>query len=141
MHISQRGLDLIKQFEGCRLTAYRCPADVLTIGYGHTGPDVTEGLRITPQQAEALLRGDLARFEDGVRRHAGAATQDQFDALVSFAFNVGIGALAGSTLLKRHKAGDKARAANEFLRWNKAGGIVLPGLTRRRAAERRLYLS
>jgi len=141
MQISQRGVELIKQYEGCRLTAYRCPAGVPTIGYGHTGRDVTMGLTITAEQAEALLRGDLMRFEDGVRRHAGTATQGQFDALVSFAFNVGIGALAGSTLIRRHKAGDHARAANEFPRWNKAGGIVLPGLTRRRAAERRLYLS
>ncbi len=141
MHISPRGLALIKAFEGCRLTAYLCPAGILTIGFGHTGRDVTEGLRITAEAAEELLRGDLMRFEDGVRRLAGETSQSRFDALVSFAFNLGLGALAGSTLLKRHRAGDFARAANEFLRWNKAGGIVPPGLTRRRAAERRLYLS
>ena len=141
MNISQRGIDLILAFEGVRLTAYRCPADVLTIGYGHTGRDVTEGLAITPARAEELLRANLGRFEDGVRKHARACTQGQFDALVSFAFNLGIAAMAGSTLVRLHRKGDFAGAAGEFVRWNKAGGRVLPGLTRRRAAERALYLS
>lgn len=146
MQISQRGLDLIKRFEGLKLTAYRCPAGVLTIGYGSTGPHVKQGMIITEAEAEALLRNDVARFEDGVNHIVGPCTQGQFDALVSFAFNLGLGALMSSTLLKRHKAGDFARAADAFLSWNKARGAggklaVLPGLTKRRAAERHLYLS
>lgn len=141
MKISQRGLDLIKRFEGLKLTAYRCPAGVLTVGYGSTGPHVKQGMVITEAEAEALLRKDVARFEDGVNHIVGPCTQGQFDALCSFAFNLGLGALMSSTLLKRHKAGDFARAADQFLRWNRGGGRVLPGLTKRRAAERQLYLS
>lgn len=141
MKISQRGLDLIKRFEGLKLTAYRCPAGVLTVGFGSTGPHVKHGMVITEAEAEALLRKDVARFEDGVNHIVGPCSQGQYDALVSFAFNLGLGALMSSTLLKRHKAGDFARAADELLRWNRAGGRVLPGLTRRRAAERQLYLS
>lgn len=141
MQISERGIALIKRFEGCRLRAYRCPARVWTIGYGHTGRDVTPGLVVTPERAEALLRADLMRFENAVRRHAGACTQSQFDALVSFAFNVGVTALARSTLLRRHRAGDFAGAADQFPRWNRAGGMVLPGLVRRRSAECALYLA
>lgn len=145
MQISQRGVDLIKEFEGLRLKAYLCPANVLTIGYGSTGRHVTEGLVITEAKAEELLRADLGRFEDAVRKAALPCTQGQFDALVSFAFNVGIGNLNSSTLLRKHKAGDKAGAAVQFGRWNKARvkGVlrVLPGLTRRRKAEAALYLS
>jgi lysozyme len=141
MQISDRGVALVKSFEGLRQKAYLCPAGVLTIGYGSTGPHVTDGLWITEEQAEALLKKDLARFERFVTAHAGECTQGQFDALVSFAFNVGTGALKGSTLLRRHKAGLFTQAADQFLRWNKAGQRVLPGLTRRRAAERALYLS
>src|SRR5688572_27511716 len=141
METSQRGVDLIKSFEGLRLRAYRDAVGILTIGYGHTGRDVTEGLAIGQAWAEELLRGDLMRFEDGVRKHAGAATQNQFDAMVSLAFNVGVTAFANSTLVHRHRAGDHRAAADEFLRWNRAGGRPLPGLTRRRHAERRLYLA
>jgi lysozyme len=145
MRTSQKGVDLIKSFEGCELRAYVCPAGVLTIGYGHTGPDVRSGQRISEEQAEQLLRDDLGRFEDGVAKHAGKASQGQFDAMVSLCFNIGIRAFAGSTVCKRHRTGDHARAADAFLMWNKGrvrGRLtVLPGLTRRRAAERRLYLS
>jgi lysozyme len=141
MKTSQRGIGLIKGFEGLRTAAYRCPAGILTVGYGHTGRDVTQGLVITEAQAEALLRRDLEHFEQAVTALAGDCTQGQFDALVAFAFNVGIGALKASSLLKRHRAGDFAGAANQFLRWDKAGKQVLPGLTKRRAAERALYLS
>lgn len=88
MHISDNGLDLIKRFEGLRLDAYRCPAGVWTIGYGHTGAGVGEGVAITPEQADILLRADVLRFEDGVRRLAGPCSQGQFDALVSFTFNL-----------------------------------------------------
>lgn len=145
MKISDKGLALIKRFEGLKLTAYRCPAGILTIGYGSTGPHVKHGMIITEAEAEALLRKDVARFEDGVNHIVGPCTQGQFDSLVSFAFNLGLGALMSSTLLKRHKAGDFSRAADAFLSWNKAraGGklVVLPGLTKRRSAERQLYLS
>lgn len=141
MRISQRGLDLIKHFEGCKLKAYLCPANVWTIGYGSTGPHVTEGLVISQARAEELLRQDLARFEQGVSRLAPRATQGQFDALVSFAFNCGLRALENSTLLRRHNAGAHQQAADEFLRWNRAGQRILPGLTRRRAQERSLYNS
>lgn len=136
---SAAGIALIVRFEGERLTAYLCPAGVWTIGVGHTGPDVHPGLRIARDRSRALLMQDLARFEQAVARLAPVATQAQFDALVAFAFNVGSDALAGSTLLRKHKAGDYAGAAAEFARWNKAGGKALPGLTARRAAEARLY--
>jgi lysozyme len=141
METSQRGVDLIKSFEGLRLKAYRDAVGLLTIGYGHTGRDVTEGLVITEAGAEELLRADLMRFEDAVRKHAGPATRNQFDAMVSLAFNVGVTAFANSTLARKHRADDRTGAANEFLRWNRAGGRPLPGLTRRRQAERRLYLA
>jgi lysozyme len=140
MKTSQKGVDLIKSFEGLRNKAYVCPAGVLTIGYGSTGPHVKTGMWISDEQAEALLRKDLARFERTVAQVANSPTQPQFDALVSFAFNVGTGALKSSTLLKRHNAGDIEGAANQFLRWVKAGRTTLPGLVRRRAAERKLYL-
>ncbi len=140
MRISQRGVDLVKGFEGLRLKAYYCAAGVRTIGYGSTGPHVTEGLVISEAEAEALLRKDLARFEAAVNRLAAPCTQGQFDALTSFAFNCGVGALEKSTLLKRHKGGAFEAAGAEFVKWNKGGGRVLPGLTRRRAQERALYL-
>ena len=141
LRTSERGIDLIKRFEGLRLKAYRCPAGIPTIGYGHTGPEVKADLAITCAEADALLRADLQRFETQVRRHAGVCGQHQFDALVSFAFNVGFEAMARSTLLRKHRAGDHTGAADEFLRWNRAGGRVLAGLARRREAERKLYLS
>lgn len=141
MRISQKGVDLVKSFEGLRLKAYLCPANVLTIGYGSTGPHVKEGMVITERDAEDLLRSDLRRFEDGVSRLAPKCTQGQFDAMTSFAFNLGVGALKQSTLLKKHNAGDHAGAAEEFKRWVKAGGVTLKGLVRRRAAEKQLYLS
>ena len=141
MQISERGLDLIRRFEGLRQGAYRCPAGIWTIGYGHTGPDVRKDLTISKEEADALLRADVARFEAGVRRIAGACTQGQFDALVSFAFNLGLGALMSSTLLRKHKAGDRDGAAEQFGRWVHAGGRKLPGLVRRRAAEAALYAS
>jgi lysozyme len=141
MRISQRGLELIKGFEGLRLKAYLCPAGVWTIGYGSTGTHVRAGMVISERDAEDLLRSDLRRFEQGVAKLAPECTQGQFDALVSFAFNLGLGALAKSTLLRKHKAGDHAGAAAEFRKWVMAGGVKLKGLVRRRAAERDLYLS
>lgn len=139
MQISKAGLDLIKKFEGLYLKAYRCPAGVPTIGYGHTA-GVAMGQTITQQQADDYLRRDVRQFERAVARLVTVPlTQGQFDALVSFAFNLGEGALAQSTLLRLLNAGDYAGAAAQFDRWNKAGGRVLPGLVRRRAAERALF--
>ena len=142
--IGGRGIALIEEAEGCRLTAYPDPGTggvPWTIGVGHTGPDVHPGLVISKEQADALLRDDLARFEQGVAALAAghATTQGQFDALVSFAFNLGLGALGGSSLLRLHKAGSFDAAAGEFGKWTHAAGRVLPGLARRRAAEAALY--
>lgn len=142
MRINDKGKALIKQFEGLCLDAYRCPAGVATIGYGSTGPHVRMGMTITAGEAERLLDKDLSRFEVGVEAMlCGAPTsEDEFSAMASLAFNVGLGRFATSTLLKRHRAGNKIGAANAFLMWNKAGGRVLKGLMRRREAERELYL-
>lgn len=141
LKISQVGIDLIKQFEGCSLKAYRCPANVLTIGYGHTG-GVKEGQLITQQEAERLLRVDLGSYEVAVNKYVKTAiNQNQFDALVSFAYNCGCGALQKSTLLKLLNKGDYRSAADQFDLWNKGGGQVLKGLVRRRAAEKELFLT
>lgn len=139
--IGERGMALVKQFEGLELKAYLCPAKVWTIGYGSTGPHVKPGQVITEAQADALLQRDLDRFEDAVAQAAPGATQNQFDAMVSLAYNIGVGAFLGSTLLKLHKAGDYRRAAEAFGSWVNAGGKRLEGLVRRRAAEAQLYRS
>lgn len=139
--LSDAGLDLIKRFEGLRLDAYPDPGtggEPWTIGYGHTG-GVKRGDRITQAQADAFLRQDVARFEEAVRKLAPKTTQGQFDALVSFAFNVGEGALRGSTLLRKHNEGDHAGARAEFGKWVNANGRRLEGLVRRRAAEAAMY--
>lgn len=144
MKISEAGLKLIMQFEGLRLRAYRCPAGVWTIGYGHTGgagaPEVWDGLRISAQEAEAILKKDLAGFETAV---AGMVkmelTQAQFDVLVSFAYNCGVGALKASTLLRRVNAGAFDAVPGELMKWTKAKGRELPGLVRRRRAEAALW--
>ncbi|HXG01499.1 MAG TPA: lysozyme [Bacteroidota bacterium] len=121
------------------MKAYLCPAGVWTIGYGHTG-GVKEGDRITLQQAEELLKQDLERFEECIRRSVTVPlNQNQFDALVSFAFNVGCMALENSTLLRKLNAGDYAGAAQEFGKWVKSRGVILPGLIKRRDAERALF--
>jgi lysozyme len=138
--IGKAGLDLVKSFEGLKLRAYLCPAKVLTIGYGSTGPHVTPGKVITEAQADELLQDDLDRFEKAVTRLVTVPlTQNQYDALVSFAFNVGISALERSTLLKRVNAKLFDQAKAEFAKWNRAGGRPLAGLTRRRAAEAALF--
>lgn len=137
--INQAGLDLIKQFEGCELGAYKCPAGVWTIGYGSTGKHVFPGLAISKDYAEKLLRDDLARFEEFVEAKCSPSTENQFAALVSFAFNLGNENLRTSTLRRLHKAGDYSGAALQFKRWNRAGKRVLAGLTKRRAAEAALY--
>jgi lysozyme len=132
---------LVKEFEGCRLVAYRCPAGVWTIGWGHTGPEVRKGLTITQEQADELLEQDLGSVLSGVDR---LVTVDlsvgQTAALVSFAYNVGLGALKHSTLLRLLNAGAKEAAAAELAKWTRAAGRVLPGLVRRRAAEMEMFL-
>ena len=140
--INERGLALVKSIEGVRLTAYVCPAGVLTIGYGSTGPHVRRGMTITQAEADKLLRDDLARFEVGVGNLTkGSETSDnEFSAFVSLSFNIGLSAFGGSTVLKRHKLGNHVGAANAFGMWVRGGGKILPGLVRRREAERKLYL-
>jgi len=138
--INKAGLAIIKASEGLRLKTYLCPANVLTIGYGSTGSHVKPGMVITEAQAEELLRSDLRRFEDAVAKAAPNATDNQFAAMVSLAFNIGIGAFTKpSTVLRKHKAGDHVGAAEGFKLWNKGGGRVLPGLVKRRAVEAQLY--
>jgi lysozyme len=139
MRTNRPGVDLIRQFEGCKLKAYLCPAGVPTIGYGHTGRDVQMGMTITQDQAEGFLINDLRLFEQGVAGLCPTCTPNQFSALVSFAYNLGLHNLENSTLRRLHNAGQYAAAQAQFARWDKAGGRVLPGLTRRRAAEAALY--
>ena len=149
MQTSEKGIKNIKDFEGCSLTAYPDPGTggaPWTIGYGWTHPvdgkPVTPGMKIDMKTADRLLRTGLVSFENDVLKVVKVKlTQGQFDALVSFAYNVGSRALSTSTLLKKLNDGDVQGAADEFLRWNKAGGKVLNGLTRRREAERALFLS
>lgn len=145
--VTAAGLDLIRQFESLKLESYRCPAGIWTIGYGHTGPDVKPGQRVSAAQAEALLARDVARFAADVERLLTApACDNQFGAMVSLAFNIGSGNFARSSVLRLHNAGNEAGAAAAFALWNKATGSdgvkrELKGLTRRRAAEAALYLT
>lgn len=141
------GLNLIKKYEGLRLSAYLCPAGVPTIGYGSTkypnGKKVMLGEKLTGEkEATQLLLGTLSPFEDAVNKHLPNLNQCQFDALVCFAYNVGTGALVKSTLLKKAKVNNADPSIlDEFLKWNKAGGKVLTGLTNRRRDEANLYFS
>lgn len=132
---------MIEEWEGLVLTAAPDVVGVPTVGYGHTGTDVYNGLQITQAQADALLSQDLGYFEEKVSEMATNLNQQRFDALVSFSFNLGEGNLAKSTLLKLNNEGNFAGAANEFGKWNHAGGQVYAGLTRRRAGEAQMYLS
>lgn len=168
MKLSQQGNDLIKSFEGCRLKAYLCDAGVWTIGWGHTGPEVRKGLVWTRQQADDAFDVDTDRFEscvstelNGVTLAKASYTADaevarqtvrdmwpavealavaRFDALVSLAFNIGEQAFSDSTLLRLLRAGDVMAAAEQFTRWNKAGGKFNPGLLARRTKEMRIFL-
>ena len=146
MQTSDKGIALIKQFEGCKLTAYQDSVGVWTIGYGWTQPvdgkPIRAGMTIKQETAERLLKTGLVSYESDVSRLVKVGlTQGQFDALVAFTYNLGARSLSTSTLLRKLNAGDYAGAADEFLRWNKAGGKVLNGLPRRREAERALFLS
>lgn len=144
MNINEKGLEILKHFEGCRLEAYPDPGtggEPYTIGYGHTG-NVKLGMKITQEQADELLKQDLHKFEVGVMSLiTHVPTENQFSALVCFAYNVGLHALENSHLLKYVNGGDLRSAAKEFLRWNKSSGKELPGLTLRRKAESDLFSS
>jgi lysozyme len=147
MSVSAVGRALIERNEGLRLDAYPDPAtggDPWTIGYGDTGPDVVPGLRITKEEADRRLSVRLDReFGATVNDVIGdtPTTQGQFDAMTSLAYNIGVGGFKGSSVAREHAAGNYAAAADDFLKWNKAAGRVLPGLSRRREEERALYLS
>jgi len=144
MIVTDEALDLIREFEGFRGRAYRCPAGVWTIGYGHTAmagtPAVTAGMELTRAEADAILRRDVAAVAEGVRRLLRARLSErQFSALVSFAFNVGLGNLASSSVLKAANGGDLDRVPKRLMLWTKARGRTLPGLVRRRAAEAAMF--
>lgn len=149
MIMSNEGINLIKKFEGCRLKAYPDPATQgapWTIGYGLTQPvdgiPVHPNMVITPEKAEQLLKEGLKQYEQMVNKMVTVPlTQHQFDACVSLVYNIGPSAFRSSTLLKKLNANDPEHAADEFLRWNRANGRVIQGLTARRAAERALFLS
>lgn len=142
--IDPRALDLIKRWEGLRLKRYYCAAGVATIGYGSThwwdGKPIPVGATLADEdEAERLMEQELRPTEMRVRTAAKGGSEAQIGALVSFAYNLGVGALKGSTLLKKHNAGDYEGAAEQFVRWIHAGGKKLPGLVARRADERKLY--
>lgn len=144
MRMSAAGLATVKEFEGLRLKAYKCPAAVWTIGYGHTSaagnPIVTPEFVITKDEAEEILERDMVQYEDGVKKLVKVEiTQGQFDALVDFAYNAGVGALQKSTLLKKVNAEKFDEVPAEFMKWTKGGGKELPGLVRRRRAEVKLW--
>jgi GH24 family phage-related lysozyme (muramidase) len=147
MKTGERGLKLIKEFEGCKLSAYQCPAGVWTIGIGSThygdGTPVTKN-RTLPNEgaAMALLAATIGQYEKAVNATGVELTQNEYDALVCLCYNIGAGNFFKSTLVKMLKAGnDKAEIAKQFLRWDKAGGKPLAGLTRRRNAEAELFLT
>lgn len=141
MKVSAAGMAMIQSFEGLRLRAYKDIVGVVTIGYGHTGKDVKMGMTITKAQAEDMMRMDLAWFEQAVGGLLQLkATQNQFDAMVSLAYNIGGNAFADSTLLRKFNKGDSPGAADEFLRWTRAGGKNVQGLVRRRQQERNHFL-
>ncbi len=141
MKISGIGIELIKEFEGCRQVAYQDSVGVWTIGYGHT-KDVYEGQLVIKKTCETMLAEDLEEFEDYVESYVKVElSQNQFDALVAWTFNLGPGNLSESTMLKRLNEGDYAAVPDEMRRWNKAGGEVLNGLVRRRDAEAELFSS
>lgn len=141
MQICNRALGLIKEFEGCSLKSYKCPAGVWTAGFGSTGKDIGPKTVWTQEQADARLLADLAKFEAGVEAAAKAPNIRQFSAMVMLAYNIGLEAFKSSTLLKKFNAGDHKGASYEFVKWNKAAGKELAGLTRRRLAERDLFIS
>ena len=159
MRVGDAGRALIKHFEGVHRRPYLCPAFLWTVGVGRVLYPEQNKLKIperkiyplksehdkawSDEAIDLLFDADLLKFESGVLRHCpdSVTSQGQFDALVAFSFNVGTGALQASTLRRKYNAGDVAGAAEEFVKWNKGGGRILPGLTRRRLAEQALFLS
>jgi len=147
MNINKATIDLVKAFEGCKLTAYRDPVGIWTIGYGTTaraglGIIPTGGMTITQAEADQLLADGLNKFADQIRPMITAGINDnQFGACVSLAYNIGAHGFSTSSALKHINAGDYSKAADAILLWNKAGGKVLKGLVRRREAERKLFLT
>ena len=158
MNVSDKTIHMIKHHEGVRTKPYQCPALLWTVGVGHVidpnhakvkladrkGLPIPDGWDrvLSMDEVNAILKQDLARFEAGVMRLCPKGkSQGQFDALVSFSFNVGLGNLQNSTLRMKHNRGDYEGAAEEFLKWNKAGGKVLKGLDKRRKGEKALYES
>jgi lysozyme len=136
---SQEGISLIKSFEGCELTAYRCSANVPTIGFGHTA-GVSDGDTCTQEEAETMLAEDLVEFEDYVKNYVESELQqNEFDALVAWTYNLGPANLKESTMLKELNSGNFEEVPRQMKRWNRAGGEVLDGLIRRREAESRLF--
>lgn len=143
MKTSEKIKTMIKAWEGCRLKAYKCPAGVWTIGYGHT-EGVKAGMTITKQQADAMFEEEIEKFEKQVRPLVTdvTLTQNQYDALVSMAYNIGVGALRNSTLLKKVKANpDDPTIRTAFMQWVRGGGKILPGLQKRREMEANHYFS
>lgn len=141
MKTSHKGIDLIKEFEGLRLKAYKCPGGVWTIGYGHTA-GVRPEMVITEAQAEDFLREDLFSCENAVNNQKLSINQNQFDALVSLIYNIGIGNFQKSTLLRKARVNPNDNSImDEFLKWVYSKGRVLPGLQRRRLREMKLYFS
>lgn len=148
MRMSPNGIKFLKEAEGVELKAYPDPAtkgEPYTIGVGHTSmagePKVTKGMTITEHEAEEILTRDLVKYEKAVTDYAGPDfTQNQFDAMTSLCFNIGPGNFKSSSIARHHKAKEYQKAADSFLKWNKAAGKVMSGLTRRREAEKRLYL-
>ena len=141
MKINEEGLKIIKDSEGLSLKSYLCPAKVWTVGYGSTGEHVKPSMTISKARAEELLRTDLKRFENGVSDLLKVKTSsNEFSALVSFAFNLGLGNLKSSTLLREHNKGNKFNACKEFHSWRSASGKVLKGLVLRRLKEAELYI-
>lgn len=139
--LNKASIELIQRFEGLRLTAYKDVVGIWTIGWGHTGPDVTPGLKITRERALELLEKDLEEAIHAVETLAAGVklTDNQFGALVSLTFNIGIGAFTRSTLLWKLKSGQYAEVPAEIKRWNRAGGKVVSGLVKRRQAEANLF--
>ena len=139
MKISNKGIELIKHFEGCETVAYKCPAGVWTIGYGHI-KGVQDGDVITETQAHEMLVEELKEYENYILNAVEVdLNQSQFDAMVSWVYNLGNGNLNSSTLLKVLNSGEYAGVPEQIMRWNKAGGKVLAGLTKRRQAEANLF--
>lgn len=143
MKVSNKAIEIIKKYEGLELTVYRCPAGILTIGYGHT-KTAEPGMTINKEMAELLLKQDLNDFEKAINELVKVPlTQNQFDALISFVFNIGTDKFKNSTLLKKINEGNYKEAANEFLKWTKSrqpGGLKdLPGLIKRRNDEKKLF--